>query len=166
MIEEHEASGVPAARLLKWLPTLLLLISAAYLARHYPELPARVPTHFNARGEPDGWGPKYVLIFLPLLGLSIDLLMAFFSNKPQYANFPVEVTDENRPRLHALYGRMMLRVRLLTAALLAVLTVYSVDVARQLRSGLDPRVMGVLVAALLLDTFFWIARMRAAGKPQ
>lgn len=166
MNAEPEPSGAPLARWLKWLPTLMLLIAAGYLGRHYPDLPERVPTHFGLRGEPDGWGPKYVLVFLPGLGLLLDLLVAFFSNKPQYANFPVAVTDENRERLYALYRRMMLRVRLLTAALMAVLTVYSVDVARELRSGLDPRVMGVLVGALLVDTFFWIVRMRAAGRPQ
>ena len=39
-------------------------------------LPDRMPTHWNAKGEIDGYGTKgFVLLFYPLLTLGIYLLM-------------------------------------------------------------------------------------------
>lgn len=40
-----------------------------------PELPERFPTHFNFRGEPDGWSTSRVVWFLlPMISLGVLLL--------------------------------------------------------------------------------------------
>ena len=41
----------------------------AWLIGIYPELPERIPIHFNAAGEVDGWGKKGMIWTLPLIGL-------------------------------------------------------------------------------------------------
>ena len=38
-------------------------------------LPARIPTHFNATGQPDGWGTPAMLWLIPRMGTVIYLLM-------------------------------------------------------------------------------------------
>ncbi len=42
---------------------LILVIPIAYLAFIYPNLPNTIPTHFNFKGESDGFGSKQTLIF-------------------------------------------------------------------------------------------------------
>jgi len=43
-----------------------------------PNMPDRVPTHWNIRGEVDGWGSKYINLFLmPTIALAAYLLMSF-----------------------------------------------------------------------------------------
>jgi uncharacterized membrane protein len=43
-----------------------------------PNTPDRVPTHWNIRGEVDGWGSKYINLFLiPSIALAAYLLMSF-----------------------------------------------------------------------------------------
>ncbi|QOY93167.1 SdpI family protein [Massilia sp. UMI-21] len=45
-----------------------LLLVAGMIAFVYPELPARVPLHWNAAGQADGWGARHLLlIYLALL---------------------------------------------------------------------------------------------------
>jgi uncharacterized membrane protein len=53
---------------LRWLPFAVLLIACAVLALNWGSLPERWVTHWNMRGEPDGWANKTPLnVFLPLM---------------------------------------------------------------------------------------------------
>jgi len=58
------------------LPLLFIFLPFIYLASVYPGLPAEIPIHFNWRGEADGWGPKYILWFLPTIGIPLVLLIS------------------------------------------------------------------------------------------
>ncbi len=54
---------------------LLVLVSSFVLI---PSLPDKVPTHWNIKGEVDGWGSKYINLFLtPGIALFFYLLMSF-----------------------------------------------------------------------------------------
>lgn len=46
----------------------------AAVAAH-PLLPSRIPVHFDIQGKADGWGPRWMIFFLPALG---TLLLIFF----------------------------------------------------------------------------------------
>ena len=56
---------------------LAILAPFAYLAYLWPQLPARVPTHFDAAGEINGYGSKYTTLLLaglPLLAWLIQVV--------------------------------------------------------------------------------------------
>ncbi|MEW6210527.1 MAG: DUF1648 domain-containing protein [Acidobacteriota bacterium] len=62
--------------LLRWLPFLILAAAAVFLIAKWDSIPDRWITHWNARGEPDGWSSKTPFgVFLPL-GFGL-LLCAF-----------------------------------------------------------------------------------------
>lgn len=42
----------------------IISIPLVYLALAWPDLPERVPVHFNLKGETDGWAGKTALIFI------------------------------------------------------------------------------------------------------
>lgn len=46
-----------------------------YLASIYGGLPDRIPIHFDWRGQADGWGPKYLLWFLPTVMVPLVMLI-------------------------------------------------------------------------------------------
>lgn len=46
-----------------------------YLASIYSSLPEQIPIHFDWRGQPDRWGPKYLLWFLPTVMVPLALLI-------------------------------------------------------------------------------------------
>ncbi len=57
---------------------VLLLTSIGISAYYAPRLPERMPVHFNAQGNPDGYGPrKLALIFPPAMVAFICLMYAF-----------------------------------------------------------------------------------------
>lgn len=47
----------------------------AFSASVYPDLPARIPTHFNAAGVPDGFGPRTNWWFLPGVNVFSSMLL-------------------------------------------------------------------------------------------
>lgn len=51
-----------------------LLAVAGMVAAIYPELPARVPVHWNAAGEIDGWGERHVLLIHTAVLLALCLV--------------------------------------------------------------------------------------------
>ncbi len=56
-----------------WTLILLLLASGVYF---YPQLPERVPSHWNVRGEVDGYSSRFFGAFgLPLVNLAIYVMM-------------------------------------------------------------------------------------------
>ena len=63
-------------------PFAVLVGAALWLARHFYELPERLPIHWNWRGEADGFvGRSGVSVALPLLiGAAVCLLLAGFQS--------------------------------------------------------------------------------------
>lgn len=72
----------------------LLLIGAMFAAAFWawPQLPDRLPIHWNIHGDVDGWGNKFMgLLFVPLIVLGIYVLMVvlpwFDPGKANYQSF-------------------------------------------------------------------------------
>ena len=75
----------------------------AWLIGIYPELPDRIPIHFNAAGEADGWGKRGMIWTLPLIALftvGLVLSVPYFNQK--YVNYPVKITEENQEKQYRL----------------------------------------------------------------
>lgn len=73
----------------EWFSILLVLIPFVYLACIWNSLPAKVPIHWNYKGEIDGWGNKFsligVLFMLPVLTYGIMLLVPKIDPKNKIA---------------------------------------------------------------------------------
>lgn len=61
---------------LSWLEVVLLAAPFVALAIYWNDLPARVPMHWNFRGQVDGWGPKRPgILLMPFTALGITVLL-------------------------------------------------------------------------------------------
>lgn len=60
------------------IPIIIILITLIAGIQIYPNLPERVPSHWNSQGEVDDWSSKeFVVFFMPILALAIYVLMSF-----------------------------------------------------------------------------------------
>lgn len=70
---------------------ILLLIVASLLAGlyFYPQLPEKMPTHWNIHGEVDGWsGKNFAVWFFPLVNLGLYFMMILLPKiDPRKANY-------------------------------------------------------------------------------
>ena len=66
---------------------VLTLLPILYLFMNWNLLPESVPIHFDAKGEPNGYGSRFVYVFMPI---GIYLLMLFLPKiDPRKANYVI-----------------------------------------------------------------------------
>lgn len=76
----------------EWYILAIILASLAFGIYVYPQLPDKIPTHWNIRGEIDGWsGKAFGVYFFPLLNLILYPLMILLPKidprRQNYAHF-------------------------------------------------------------------------------
>ena len=150
----------PVLRTFGWLPLVTIVVAVGHILTCYAGLPALVPSHFNLAGWPDAYSRKATLFILPGVVLALDLLLGFIGRHPEWGNYPVEVTEHNRERLHTQFRALLLTTRVLMALTLNSMAILTVEIARHRLERLNPVWIGVCVAALLIGTLTSAWRMR------
>ncbi|MGP8174276.1 MAG: DUF1648 domain-containing protein [Terracidiphilus sp.] len=143
---------------------LAVLFWITWRAFYGPDpLPARIPTHFDIAGNPNGWGSPSSLLLLPAVALAIYLGMTVVSKFPSAFNYPVRVTPENRPRLQALTLQMIAWLKTEMICLFAWIQWAIVASARQGRLSMSPAEIPLFILAVFA-TIGWhiVAMFRAA----
>jgi uncharacterized membrane protein len=64
-----------------WLVALLIIAPFIYGALIFPQLPSRIPTHFNIEGKPDAWGgPSSIFLGPGIMGAVSIFVYVLLSN--------------------------------------------------------------------------------------
>jgi uncharacterized membrane protein len=73
-----------------WIIALVLLVASIIApAWLYPSLPDRIPTHWNIKGEVDGYGGKWTLFLFPVM-MVVMLLLFYFMPALSPRHFEVD----------------------------------------------------------------------------
>ncbi len=138
----------------------VVLFWVYYLTFHWEPLPERVPSGFDWSGAPRGWASKSFLLFLPSLSLVLYVVLTVTSRFPHKGNFPVQVTEENAPRLYAMARWVLNITKLQAIAMMGYIEWKMIQTGRENVAGLNPWVMGILVAAAIGTALYGILAMR------
>lgn len=95
-------------------------------------MPETIPVHFNAAGQPDGYGSRSTLFLLPVIGTFMYLMMTILEAFPHIYNFPVEITQENAPVQYRMATRL---IRILKTVILAVFSFISFQTVKTATGG-------------------------------
>jgi len=73
----------------KWIPPVLIIAAVAASIFYYPQLPASMPTHWSASGEPNGYSSRlWGAWMLPLIMASVWLILRAIPHiDPRKANY-------------------------------------------------------------------------------
>ncbi|MEL3971400.1 DUF1648 domain-containing protein [Rossellomorea oryzaecorticis] len=69
-----------------------------YILFIFPDLPDRVPIHFNINGMVDSWGYKGFIWVLPVIGIAVWGALTIMEKAPQHFDYLVTITEENAAR--------------------------------------------------------------------
>ncbi len=121
-----------------WLAITLVIATFAGSAYIYRILPAKMPTHWNIKGEIDGWGPKGVAVWM-IPGTMVGVL-ALFRALPTLSPKPFEVDTFKSTYLYILIvilGLFMyIQCVTLSASYLGAQGVKTLDIGRWLVGGM------------------------------
>ena len=126
-------------------------------------LPARIPTHFGASGAVNAWGPKSTIYVLVGIAVVLYAVLTLAQRVPRMFNYPVKVTDENRPRLQLIALGMLRWTKAEMVAMFAYIQWAVVQVGTHHAATMSGAGMVTLLVALLAtEAFFivWMVRAR------
>ncbi len=128
-------------------------------------LAARIPTHFNAAGEPNAWGPPDALWLLPAVASGLYLFISLVALFPAAFNFPVRTTPLNRPLLEAITLRMIACLKAELACLFLYIQWAIVASARAGRGTLSPVMMPLFLAVVFANIGWHMVALFRAARP-
>ena len=146
---------------LKILGFLLLIVAVVYYFFHFDLLPERVPIHYDASGNPNGYGSRWsAALFFPIMGAVMLLLHWSGTLDPMMMNYPVTVTQENVNRLHSLSLELLAFITFW----MGIFSVYFswITIANSTSQEipeLDNYLFWGLMAALFLGIFIYLIKM-------
>ncbi|MDR6716437.1 MULTISPECIES: DUF1648 domain-containing protein [Paenibacillus] len=66
---------------------MLFIIFTLYFTQQWMTLPNELPIHFNMKGEPDGWGGKWVVWIPLIIGLILWIGLSTLEKYPHTYNY-------------------------------------------------------------------------------
>lgn len=125
--------------MIRKLTFFVLLLSWGFTAVHYGDLPEKIPTHFNAFGQPDAFGEKQNIWALPLIMSLIFGLLHWMQGR-------VNSTSE---------AKLLQWVNLSTLLLFATIQVETFLVALQRIQGLGKWFLPISMTGMLVPILYF-----------
>lgn len=123
-------------------------------------LPDRIPTHFGFTGQPDAWGNKEYLFFLPIMTVAMYLLLTIVSMFPHTFNYPVKITEENAVTQYLLARHLIVILKVETIWLFAYIQWVTIEVALGKAAGLSNLFLPIFIVVMVgtIVVYFYKAR--------
>lgn len=141
-------------RLLESIAICGVLLGVYLVIRGWSSLPATIPTHFDAAGNADGWGPKYMIWLLPAISVVMIPLMLFLRRFPWLSNTPIKITEENVKHQYALIVRLLSVLACVISLLFLALVYDTISIAGGGSSYLGTWFMPVFITPII-GTLLW-----------
>ena len=140
---------------------LFISINFVLVLLFYFDLPETIPTHFNFKGEPDGYGNKSYIWSLPILNLVLyfGLNLVATKLKPWQYNYPVTVTNENASKLYSMGIQLIIWLNLAIAILITFISLHTLLLAKGIIVPNLKWVTPVLTAVITITPFLYIYKM-------
>lgn len=154
-----------ADRLLEALAALFVLLLGVVPLVYYGDLPDRIPQHYDAAGEVDIYGPKYLLLVLAGVGILLYGLMTWVGRHPHWFNYPVAITPENAERQYRIATRLMRALKLVVVLLFFYITYNTIRIGMGRAEGLSPVLLWVMLGSNGVILLWYFAQAFRRQKP-
>ena len=118
-----------ADRIFESLAIAGVLYGLFIIIQAWPTLPQTIPTHFDASGNPDGFGSKEWIWLLPAISVVMVPAILFFRRYPWLSNVPWEINEDNAIRQYELLVRLLSLCACAVSFIFLVLTFDTISTA-------------------------------------
>jgi uncharacterized membrane protein len=150
------------------LPLFFLFLSFYVVISNYNALPETIPTHFNFRGMPDGWGGKGGIWIFPGMGIGlyilitgVSLALAAVGDPKKMINLPSDIKarigEAQAEELRTFLVRALLAIKIVVLGMEAYLVNASINVALGQADGIGMWPF-LFVAVILLVVGYMVVR--------
>jgi uncharacterized membrane protein len=136
---------------------VLFLGIAIYLAINWDGFPDMIPGRYGFDGTVTSWTNKNELIFMPIIGLGVFVLMTFMERSAQIWNTSATITKKNKELLDRTMKSALSTIKLVVSAASVFIT-FNSSLATDLPSWFVPIFFTLSLGPLAL---YYIMLMRA-----
>lgn len=115
---------------------------------YYSSLPDIIPHHYNARGEPDGFGDKGIIWTLPGLGIALFIFLSALKKTPHIFNYAVKITEENAEKQYGLANKMLRAINAIITCSFAFISYGTIRTALGKQAGMGDFFLPVFLVLL------------------
>lgn len=149
----------PADKILEGLALLALAALVLLPIIYWGDLPEKIPIHFNARGEADGYGQPVFLWAVTAVGVFIYALMTVVNKNPHNFNYMKNITAENAEQSYRSATQMIRWLKAVILILFAYTSWMMIQNALGKTSGLGSWFLPLVLLTIVAPTFYFIFKM-------
>lgn len=142
---------------------LLFLITLAYTAWVFPQLPERIPLHFGPDGMPDAWGARGAIFISVGFSLFLQLFLTFIPKLGASVSPQIRASKDPEAEL-AWAMDFIAKVRAWVAGLFLLIAWNTTQVALEAASGLGWIFFTYTFGGVVVILFVAIRRSRSSRK--
>ncbi|WP_196891791.1 DUF1648 domain-containing protein [Aureivirga marina] len=113
----------------------IFILIVVYTFHTFSELPNTIPTHFDEKGEINGFSSKNTLWNLTGLIFIINVGFLILAKFPHKFNYIVKITEENAKRQYTLAIRLLFVTAFLTTVLLSFINYRIIQIGLNANQG-------------------------------
>jgi uncharacterized membrane protein len=156
-------------KIMEGLGFLSLALLLTLLIYFYPELPDRIPRHYDSSGQVTAYGGKGMIWLMPIMGLIIYAGLFLLNKVPHIFNYPTTITPENAEKQYRRATRMIRTLNLTIAFIFLYLTYSTIQTGLGVQEGLSEFFMGVamgLLIAIIVIYLVWSLKTKKGTKAE
>jgi len=142
----------------------LLILMWGYCIINYFKLPDTIATHFNAVGEPDGFGSKQTIWIIPIVTTVMYIGLFILNKYPHMHNYMINITEENALKNYRFSTRIVRVVNFLCVLLMTYITYMIVESAFGKQFNLGTWFVPIVIGVSIILPIIIFVYMRKLNK--
>ena len=132
--------------IISWITFIFVWVT---IVINYSSLPDTIPIHFDASGQPDGYGSKAMIFLLGFILTFVFVLMTLLNKVPHIFNYPVKITAENAQYQYKNATKLIRYIRLSVVFLFTYILIMTMKTAHGEADGLGVWSLAAFLIILL-----------------
>lgn len=137
---------------------ILIIFVWGLVIANYSNLSDIIPTHYNGKGEADGFGEKWMILTLPLVVTILFVGMTILNKFPHIFNYPTDITKENALRQYTNATRMIRYLKLIVVVIFGLIAYQTIRDANGEINGLGKWVLSLTMGMIFIPMIYFIMK--------
>ena len=107
---------------------MALIILWSLVLFSYSKLPETIAIHFDASGNPNGFGDKITIFSLPIITSVLFLGLSYLNRFPHIFNYMTEINEDNALQQYSIACRLIRMLKLSIVIIFTVIVISTLNV--------------------------------------
>ncbi|GGH83310.1 putative membrane protein [Pullulanibacillus pueri] len=126
---------------------IVIIGMIVYTVQAIFQMPDTIPIHYNAKGEPDGWGSRWISLIMPLITVALYIPTVFLQKHPEKHNYPERLSESNA---YAFYRHSKILISWIKLEIVLSFAYVNGCFVREARGHSSPPIWYVLIGFFLV----------------